>query len=38
VRDLQYRDTPEKVFDRQWALTLVTQACEQLRDLLARGR
>ena len=36
MRDLQYRDTPEKVFDRQWALTLVTQACDQLRDALAR--
>jgi RNA polymerase sigma factor (sigma-70 family) len=36
MRDLQYRDTPEKVFDRQWALTLVTQACEQLRDALVR--
>src|SRR5690348_15769603 len=36
VRELQYRDTPEKVFDRQWALTLVTQACEQLQDALAR--
>ena len=36
VRDLQYQDTPEKAFDRKWALTLVTQACEQLRDALAR--
>ena len=36
VHDLQYRETPEKVFDRQWALTLVTQACEQLEEALAR--
>lgn len=36
MRDLQYCDTPEKVFDRQWALTLVTQACDQLQDALAR--
>jgi hypothetical protein len=33
---LQYQQTPEKAFDRQWALTLVSQACDQLRDSLAR--
>jgi uncharacterized protein (DUF952 family) len=36
VRDLQYHETPEKVFDRQWALTLVWQACDQLQAALAR--
>jgi RNA polymerase sigma factor (sigma-70 family) len=36
VRDLQYHETPEKNFDRQWALTLVSQACDQLQDALAR--
>ncbi|MFZ0589029.1 MAG: hypothetical protein WAM39_00970 [Bryobacteraceae bacterium] len=36
ARDLQYKETPERVFDRQWALTLVSQACDQLQDSLAR--
>jgi RNA polymerase sigma factor (sigma-70 family) len=36
ARDLEYRETPDRVFDRQWAVTIVTQACDQLRDLLVR--
>jgi RNA polymerase sigma factor (sigma-70 family) len=36
ARDLQYHDTPERIFDRQWALAIVTQACDQLQDSLAR--
>ena len=35
-RDLRFHDTPEKVFDRQWALTLVSQACDQLQNSLVR--
>jgi RNA polymerase sigma factor (sigma-70 family) len=36
ARDLHHNDTPERIFDRQWALTLVSQACGQLQDALAR--
>jgi RNA polymerase sigma factor (sigma-70 family) len=36
VRDLPYNETPERIFDRQWALTLVSEACDQLRDALVR--
>jgi RNA polymerase sigma factor (sigma-70 family) len=35
-RDLEHRETPDKVFDRQWAVSVVTQTCDQLRDLLTR--
>jgi RNA polymerase sigma factor (sigma-70 family) len=36
ARDLEYRETPDKIFDRQWAVAIVRQTCDQLRDLLAR--
>ena len=36
ARDLEYRDTPDRIFDRQWAVTIVMQTCDQLRDLLVR--
>jgi hypothetical protein len=36
ARDLQSNETPERIFDRQWALTIVTQACDQLQDSLIR--
>jgi RNA polymerase sigma factor (sigma-70 family) len=36
VRDLPYHETPERIFDRQWAMTLVSEACDQLQDALAR--
>jgi RNA polymerase sigma-70 factor (ECF subfamily) len=36
ARDLQYHETPERIFDRRWAVTVVTQASEQLREALAR--
>jgi RNA polymerase sigma factor (sigma-70 family) len=34
ARDLEYRETPDRIFDRQWAVTIVMQTCDQLRDLL----
>ena len=36
ARDLEYRETPDRIFDRQWAATIVRQSCDQLRDLLVR--
>lgn len=36
TRDLAYGETPERIFDRQWALAVVTQTCDQLRDALTR--
>jgi RNA polymerase sigma factor (sigma-70 family) len=36
ARDLHSIETPEKVFDRQWALALVSRTCDQLQDALAR--
>jgi RNA polymerase sigma factor (sigma-70 family) len=34
-RDLQYGETPDRIFDRQWALSVVIETCAQLRDALA---
>jgi len=36
LRDLQHSETPEKIFDRQWALALLNDTRSQLRDSLAR--
>jgi RNA polymerase sigma factor (sigma-70 family) len=36
ARDLAFGDTPERIFDRQWALAIVTQTCDQLGDALSR--
>src|ERR1700733_3050084 len=36
ARDLQDHETPEKIFDRQWASVVVTRACDQLEEALAR--
>jgi RNA polymerase sigma-70 factor (ECF subfamily) len=36
ARDVAYSETPERIFDRQWALTVVMQACDQLREALDR--
>jgi RNA polymerase sigma factor (sigma-70 family) len=35
-QDLEYRETPERIFERHWATAVVTQTCDQLRDSLAR--
>jgi len=36
ARDLAHSETPERVFDRQWALAVVNQTSDQLRDALHR--
>jgi RNA polymerase sigma factor (sigma-70 family) len=36
ARDLTHSETPERIFDRQWALAVVAQTCDQLRDALHR--
>jgi DNA-directed RNA polymerase specialized sigma24 family protein len=35
-QDLAHHETPERVFDRQWALAVVNHACDQLGDALDR--
>jgi RNA polymerase sigma-70 factor (ECF subfamily) len=35
ARDLEDRETPEKIFDRHWAVAAVTQARDQLQHVLA---
>jgi len=35
-QDLEYCETPERIFERHWAMAVVTQTCDQLRDSLAR--
>jgi RNA polymerase sigma-70 factor (ECF subfamily) len=32
ARNLQHHETPEKIFDRQWAVVVVTRACDQLQE------
>ncbi len=34
ARDFATYDTPERAFDRQWAVTVVAQACEQLQEMM----
>jgi RNA polymerase sigma factor (sigma-70 family) len=34
--DLQYRETPETAFNRQWAVEVVSHACDELEAALAR--
>ena len=36
VRDLSFHETPERIFDRQWALTVVAHASEQLGEVFER--
>jgi RNA polymerase sigma-70 factor (ECF subfamily) len=36
ARDLQHHETPERIFERQWAVTVVSEACKQLHESLAR--
>jgi RNA polymerase sigma factor (sigma-70 family) len=35
--DLACRETPEKTFDRQWAVEVVSRACDELEAALTRG-